>query len=494
MKKFQDISDLPNTLLKRIEQCATSDELGDYFVDNRAVFHKRCTLDYSESRYKRRVSTLKSSQKPVDEDQPRNSRRNVATHNFTGLCFFCDLGVSVGVLHSCRTLYLDIRERKIAQEIGDKKLTAKLSEGDMVATEAKYHKNCLSKFYNQYRDYNNKKTAETRRIEQIKGIAFAEVVNFIEDTIEISSDEEVPVFKLTDLEDMYSKKMLYHGATADEADYVHVTRFKAEILNHLPCLVESKNGKSILLTLDTEMGRALFEACQNTSTDDGIILAKAAGIIRRNLLLKEEVFNGDISREKQAQSVHVSLVNLITLIMEGGSIASKRSEHSVTIATNLSQLIRFNSVRNQRKETVAYICHSKDNEPPLPVLVGLMVHLRTRKKALVNALASEGLCINYSRVKCIQRCTSNQLIKTYISQGMVCPPSLKQDIFTTSAIDNLDYNPSSVTSKDSVHITSISIFQHPTVPITKEPFRMENSTELVTSRYHLPTNKTNEGR
>ena len=66
------------------------------------------------------------------------------------------------------------------------------------------------------------------------------------------------------------------------------------------------------------MGRAPFEACKSTSLDDGIILRKAANIIRRELFLRDELFDGDISRAKQTDSVPLTLINLISLILEGG--------------------------------------------------------------------------------------------------------------------------------------------------------------------------------
>jgi hypothetical protein len=46
------------------------------------------------------------------------------------------------------------------------------------------------------------------------------------------------------------------------------------------------------------------------------------------------------------------------------------------------------------------------------------------------------------------------------SEGIVCPQSLKTGLFTTSAVDNIDHNPTSVTAKGSFHGTGISIFQH----------------------------------
>ena len=49
----------------------------------------------------------------------------------------------------------------------------------------------------------------------------------------------------------------------------------------------------------------------------------------------------------------------------------------------------------------------------------------------------------------------------YVEDGVVCPPALRTKLFKTSAVDNIDHNPSLTTAKTSFHGTSISIFQHP---------------------------------
>ena len=43
------------------------------------------------------------------------------------------------------TMYVNMRVQKIAHEMLDTKFLKKLSEGDMVATETKYHRPCLVK-------------------------------------------------------------------------------------------------------------------------------------------------------------------------------------------------------------------------------------------------------------------------------------------------------------------------------------------------------------
>jgi len=50
-------------------------------------------------------------------------------------------------------------------------------------------------------------------------------------------------------------------------------------------------------------------------------------------------------------------------------------------------------------------------------------------------------------------------VKTFMA---VVPIQLRHGLFTISALDNLDHNPSSTTSKGSFHGTGISLFQFPT--------------------------------
>ena len=91
-----------------------------------------------------------------------------------------------------------------------------------------------------------------------------------------------------------------------------------------------------------------------------------------------------------------------------------------------------------------------------------MVHSRTRKKSLIEELNECGLSISDKRILEIQNSITNLLCKLYDVQRSAYPPRLQENIFTVSAIDNLDHNPSSSTAKDSFHGTGISIFQFQT--------------------------------
>ena len=125
----------------------------------------------------------------------------------------------------------------------------------------------------------------------------------LRDTITYSDELTIPVFQLKDLTDLYKKQMILHGAATKDTKYFHATRLRNQILANVPCLCETKKGKFTLLTLDSKTGRALFEACQSFSHDDGMITAKAASVKRKQLFNNDEIFNRDLSRERQMASI-----------------------------------------------------------------------------------------------------------------------------------------------------------------------------------------------
>ena len=177
------------------------------------------------------------------------------------------------------------------------------------------------------------------------GIALAEVMYFIEETITVSKEGDVPVFRLQELVQMYKEELRSYGLN-DIADYVHVTRFKYKILQLVPCLRESKAGKFILLTLDKDLGKALFEVCMSSAEGNGITLAKAAHIIRSYLFENDEIFDGDVSPHRRTNSIPTCLVQLIGLILEGGGL-NQQNTRVIRICENIGQLIRFNSVKQK---------------------------------------------------------------------------------------------------------------------------------------------------
>ena len=90
-----------------------------------------------------------------------------------------------------------------------------------------------------------------------------------------------------------------------------------------------------------------------------------------------------------------------------------------------------------------------------------MIHGHTRKRELVDILFHLGLSISYDRVLDISTDMAIAAAQQYESDGTyACPLILRNNLFTTAAVDNLDHNPSSTTSQDAFQGTGISLFQN----------------------------------
>ena len=76
---------------------------------------------------------------------------NVDLRNFIPNCFFCGEADCEEKLHKCETFAVNQKVRNIAHELGDTTIMAKLSEGDMIATEAMYHVKCWVNYCNRCR-------------------------------------------------------------------------------------------------------------------------------------------------------------------------------------------------------------------------------------------------------------------------------------------------------------------------------------------------------
>ena len=128
---------------------------------------------------------------------------------------------------------------------------------------------------------------------------------------------------------------------------------------------------------------------------------------------------------------------------------------------SISELTEFNSVTRTRKEKeINKTRHNRERETPLPIYTGLSLHAKTRSRDLVDIFYDLGLSISYDRVLSISSDLGNAVCRQYKKENVVCPPNLKIGLFTTTALDNLDHNPSSMTAKESFHGTGISMFQN----------------------------------
>ena len=120
--------------------------------------------------------------------------RSRSTNIQRDLCFFCEQPPGNSGLHEAATFQVDKWVQTCAEILEDTELLAKLSIGDMVALDAKYHAKCLVGLYNRARKAKAKGYMSTGEKEVVSRLAFAELVMYIEET-RYSDEDKAPVFK-----------------------------------------------------------------------------------------------------------------------------------------------------------------------------------------------------------------------------------------------------------------------------------------------------------
>ena len=289
--------------------------------------------------------------------------------------FFCEKPAKASEqLHHASTFGLDARVRECALELQDQGLLAKLSAGDLIAQEAKYHAQCLVSLYNRARKVKDPQEEEDNSLQINEGIALAELITYIEDA---RADSEIaPIFKLADLVRMYHTRVEQLGTPVSVR--VNSTHLKNRIIAHFSDLQAHKEGRDIIFVFSDDVGPAIRKACSFDADTDAIHPARAANIARRDILKKKCSFSGSFDSQCQELSVPTSLVALVFMILYGPSIKTQsRYISTPQQVLTLSQLLQFNSFACTSSHTLR---HSTERETPVPLYVGVLIHNKTRKK------------------------------------------------------------------------------------------------------------------
>ena len=472
LQKFVELGGpLPTEI--NISRLDEGDGIEKTLLRNKAKFHPSCRYKFNNTQLKRRASAIENNAsstshnaddemeyiEPLVPPVPKVPRRqSVLGENVCCLSHItlCDKEANVAEMRRASTYQIDENMRKSATLLQDSILLSKLSGGDAISNELKYHPGCLITLY--------RKAAETSKEEEtcadkhddqmLRGLAFAELTEYLE---ERRNEDSMVGFRLAELVSLYSQRLESLGVATD---YVHSSRLKSRLLAHFPDLKDFKKGRDSFLAFSGAVGGAVRDAYLHDYDGEAMHLARAAKIVRRDILQLTNLFSGSFDKSCQYDSVPESLQALVSMILQGPNVKDRNTAKNQA-ALSLCQLIRFNVVK-RTSNLGNSTRHVKERETPLPLYLGLSVHAQTRKRDLVDTLYSLGLSVSYSRVLEVSAEMGQKACKQFIEENVVCPLKMKDGVFTTGAIDNIDHNPSATTSRDSFHGTSISLFQHPT--------------------------------
>ncbi len=243
------------------------------FIQHKAKWHDSCTQLHRAQKRKRPTEDLGSVCKKFTRQSLGEASASYET------CFFCDKQAHAGKsLSKASTFGIDVNVRQCALKLEDKRLLAKLSAGDLIAQDTQYHPQCLVSLYNRARETKLSEKTDADAINH--GIALAELVSYIED---VSLDNLVaPVFKLTDLANLYGTRLLQQLGTKVEGR-IHSTDLKNRILGYFPDMKALKQGRDTVLVSDADVGSAIRKACEHDADNDAAHLARAANIVRRDM-------------------------------------------------------------------------------------------------------------------------------------------------------------------------------------------------------------------
>ena len=319
-------------------------------LKHKAKWHKSCHSKFNTTKLQR-AEKRKASMDDSDMECPIAKKyiRTKDHHelNTKDICFFCETSSTSEPLHEVSTFQVDSRVRKCALVLQDERLLAKLSAGDMVAQDAKYHRRCLTSLYNKEAAIQDKTQLDSMEMTS-HGIALAELIAYIDEAR--MDDNVAPVFKLADLVRLYSTRLEELGVK--QRDHPHSTRLKNRILAHFPDLAAHKEGRDVLLAFDEDLGPALRKAYDQDYDDEAICLAKAANIVRRDMLKLEATFTGSFDLDCQVRSVPHSLLVLVAMIVRGPSIKSQGHGDTSQVTASIAQLLQYNISAHQRSETI----------------------------------------------------------------------------------------------------------------------------------------------
>ena len=446
VKEFEEIDALP------VKLTFNEDLTTDVLVKNRGMWHRSCYLKFNSTKLQRAKQGRKRQLE--NSAERRKSKRQNSSVVREEVCIFCS--EEDGWLHQCSTMSLDRELRKMAIEMQDAVMLSKISGGDLVAIEAKYHLNCLVSYRNKYRSMQRAtSTGDSLNCTEepiLQARAFADLVSHIESSV----DSGVFIFKLSELSKLYENHLLELGIPKG----INKTRLKLKLLGHFSDLCkEETDGKHVLLAFNQGLHK-LFKDFRDFDSE-ALLLSKISKMIRKEMFEWNGFsFSGTFSSNCQNESVPTMLKSLVSMLLYGQDISDQHSIESQACLT-ISQLIYFHA--KTKKINNSKTRHIKDREPPLPIYLGLQVHTQTRSKKLINILNNVGISISYNRVMELEGLLAGAVCTQFEKEGIVCPPNMRKGLFTAGALDNIDHNPSSTTAEGSFHGTGISLFQFPSM-------------------------------
>lgn len=433
-------------------------------LSRNAMWHRSCRLRFTSTRI-RRLEKRKSSlpAPPSPPPAPQTSTTFTRSSSTTPkdlkqyVCFLCTKTDVAEKLTNVMTLEAADTMRKWAWELKKFEL-AGLLQGDLIALEGKYHKLCHTQLFNEYmRSLTAKSKPTTQNVAESEHLcsvmAFEYIAQLIRD--KLHSNGAQYVFKMPSLISAYKRNLEILLGREASSQEVHSTRLRQRILCTFPQLQAHKSGREyILVQTGTNVHQDFISEVEDVTDGDAASYFKLTRSLRREIAKVSCSFSGSFEGECQEASVPPVLIAVLNLLLYGSTNNQTDTKQPVLTIAQLLILnfrLRVRDGRNSRTR--------REQGAPLPMYLALSAYSNNRSSKSVDDMHQLGLSISYKRLHRTISGLCQLQSERAKEEGLVCPSNLKKDLFTIGAYDNIDHNPTSTTSKESFHGTSISIFQ-----------------------------------
>ena len=226
-------------------------------------------------------------------------------------------------MHSCATV------------LGDTELLGKLSAGDMVALEAKYHTKCLVRLHNNARKARLERNIYKEQATSASQIAFAELALYID---EMRLDEETaPVFKLAELTKLYHSRIEMLGIKPDTR--VRSTRLEERLLVGFPNMQAYSKRKNVLTAFEDDVGTSLAKVCELDSDKDAIHLWPVLRRLCADICLGKQNLLTNFPKDVKKNLFQNILLALLSMVLAGPSIKDQMVEATTPAAPVIAQML-----------------------------------------------------------------------------------------------------------------------------------------------------------
>ena len=218
-------------------------------------------------------------------------------------CVFCVRSKGAreddGDLRQVSTFETDTNIRTIITELNDSRLLVRIVGGDLIAIGAKYHMKCLTELKNRYRSHARESNKDKQNIDErvCNSRVFVELASYVKK--EVNSGKLL--FKLSEVHSLYESRLEDLG----NARSVNKTRLKERLLEYFKEAQEQFDGRNTFLVFKEGMRNMIQDALKKRDfSEDALILARAASIIRKDIFNHEGIhFNGSFPEKCQDTSL-----------------------------------------------------------------------------------------------------------------------------------------------------------------------------------------------